>query len=315
MLNKYEKFFITSKKRLNEKTFNLDVDVNKLYELSGFNNLIDMAESGSLHQLDSKVKKLILSGEYLIYKTDTSILKSEDAKKANAINLVPIYFGIFNSSAYGIHKETEKGVIVVTLNFHAIKILLTNPGLNKENSKFRLNDKTYKNIWNSLSETRIKNSIYHELSHWASDSIHNRYMLDLVKKSKELDDRDILKLGQKDINMTHFEIDGQIHEIKNIKNTLNDEDWNTLTLPQLFIMEPSLGQIAQDIYFGEDNDEEDVESLNIWLKFLIKRMNREGLLGEKMHTFPKISELLECRGGNSLTRDIYTQFFKGETKI
>lgn len=109
----------------------------------------------------------------------------------------------------------------------------------------------------------------------------------ITTKATQLKDEDILKLKQKDVNMTYFEIDAQIHGIKNLKN-YGKENWDTLKLDDIFFEYNSLRKIAKKIYFkyGED-------ILQIWEKNLIKRMDREKLLGKNMKNYIDISILKE----------------------
>lgn len=130
-----------------------------------------------------------------------------------------------------------------------------------------------------LNASTIKSSIAHELSHWLNDSLHNEFLTRLIRIATENDNHDILKLKNLDVNLTYFELDAQIHNIKQLKRD-NLKLWNTITLYKLISLSLSLTKIYDDIrkLYGD-------AIIRIWQTNLIKRMDREKLLGKKMTPF------------------------------
>jgi hypothetical protein len=76
--------------------------------------------------------------------------------------------------------------------------------------------------------------------------------------------------------MTYFEIDAQIHGIKQLKQSKKKE-WDSRSLEDVILQYSLLKRIVDDIYGNYNKD-----ILNIWLKDLVKRMHRENLLGKNM---------------------------------
>ena len=112
--------------------------------------------------------------------------------------------------------------------------------------------------------------------HFVSDTLYDRHITNLLDKNKTYKNYHLLK--QKDVNMTYFEIDAQIHGIKELKKNMIKE-WNRLSLEEIFRMYTALHDIAETLYnkYGE-------KVLTLWLKNLIMRMNRENILGKNMET-------------------------------
>jgi len=282
----YEKFFEYSVK-LEEKTFNIKNDVDKIYDLSGFDTIVERFSESKLSSLSKDfIHQIEIGKSILLHTTDTSILEEEDSRKAHAINPVPIYIGVFKKTYYSYDPKTKAKRLVISLNKAALMYAIRNKNIPKEQLRFKLNKSRYNSLQNELSENGIKTAIAHELSHWIQDSVHNYYLSNMMQKAHDLDDNDIMLLKQKTINMTHFELDAQIHAIKDLKDRVGDE-WETLSLNDLFSMYSSLHAIAVEVY-GKEKDE---KSLYIWVKYLVKRMSREGILGKNMRKYPTIDEL------------------------
>jgi hypothetical protein len=127
------------------------------------------------------------------------------------------------------------------------------------------------------------------------DFIYNKFFKKYVERFEkhnilpDIDENDpykidkidkVLSQGKLHKNMAFYEVDAQIHAIKQLKRTFKKE-WDNLTLLDLFYKIPSLRNIAKSLYFlGKD-------VYKIWMKDLVKRMNRENLLGKFMRDFPE----------------------------
>ena len=274
---------------LYEDTFNIDSDVDRLYELSGFDTFVENFNNGIIsnkHKSNIFVKK-----DLKLNTLNSSIFKTKDCKKAHSINPVNIYCGVFEGGSFynvgRINYTSDPYYIKISLKYEAISYQVLN---NFNIDKLRYRDK--KTIQNDISESRIKSTIYHELSHWLSDTLYNNHLTKLVTLSKELNKKDLLLLSNKNIDITYFEIDAQIHAIKNVKR-LNDKKfkakkWDDMTLTDLAYEYSVLKRIAMDLcsMYGK-------EVFEVWQKALVKRMNREKLLGKNMKDFIDVEYFLE----------------------
>ena len=293
---RYKRFF-EDRFQLKERTFEISGDVDKLYKMSGFDSIVKSANETMLQSLDTKLQSRIMNGEYIVLNTlDTSILECNDCKKAHSINPVSIFTGILNSTSYGYKNDSDYAQdiksIELSLNRQALKVLIKNKGLTKVQLRFKLKLSSYNTIRTDLSEAGIKTAIAHELSHWLSDSLYNSHIINRIKRDSELSPSEIKLLKRNNINMEYFEIDAQIHSIKELKG-FHEKEWDSLTLDSVFSMYDSLEQVAEVIYESVENHNDGKKLVYIWVQLLIKRMNREGLLGKNMHSFPKLGFLFE----------------------
>jgi hypothetical protein len=260
-----------------EKTFNIQKDIDIIYD-KFFKKFIDAIKIG--HIL-SDYRQYIESGKDVTFGLiDSTNLISKDCKKASILTPVKIQCGLYDKGSF--YYLGSENFIQISLSYSAIKYLFQN------NFKITLLSKSeQKSIVNELTEERVKSTISHELSHWLSDTLHNKHMTNLFILAKELEQPELVLLKQKNVNMTYFEIDAQIHAIKNLKK-LNLKNWNNMTLTDIAFKYTSLKSIVRDLYIHYGK-----EILDIWQKNLIKRMAREKLLGKNMKHFFNIGELLE----------------------
>lgn len=269
--------------RITEKTFNISKDVDYIYN-KGFKKAVyDFQKKGILPP--------IVSDTTVYFKLHTSDLKSKDCQEANKLYPVYIYCGVFKEGSFNYFKKGEEH-IVISINKDAIQ--------NME-YKDRMTPNTIKGIENEITEHRIKAVIYHELAHWISDAKYNSYLHTLTARALNISKDDpnrnekikkVMASGKVDVNMTHFEIDAQIHAIKQIKRSFKKE-WDEMTLTDLFYKYTSLRGIAKTLY------QINSDVYKLWIKDLVKRMNREGLLGNNMRNFPEY-KMIENRILNSL---------------
>jgi len=268
-----------------EKTYEIRKDVELLYN-KAYKKLYKIFKENELEDIPEKLKKIIKNpySTTLLY-TDSSILKSPQAKLAHDINPITIDLGIYSdgnfyrpASIVGLSRSNAKGEIQISANASVMSIML-------KGKVSTISQKELVRFSNALTPDRIKLSISHELSHWLTDTLHNNVLSNIFLKAAELTKLDMVKLGKKDVNMTHFEIDGQIHGIKQLKYN-NKDIWDDISLLDLFNMYTSLYTIAKQMnnYYGQD-------VLDIWQKSLIKRMAREKLLGKNMRKFVKPNDL------------------------
>ncbi len=142
-----------------------------------------------------------------------------------------------------------------------------------------------KRITGEMHPSSIKKTIAHELSHWASDTTHNRYIDKMLIKAQETDDKNVTLTGKAKIpGQTHYELDATIHGLKQQKRA-HSKTWNKMDLKDLIFLDPTLYAIGSQIArMGQ-------KEFDLWQKDLVKRMQREKLLGKKMRNFVKALEI------------------------
>lgn len=245
----------------NEKTYDVDVDVDYIYNkcfknfVENFKNqpISSFRKQSKSSQVDNCLKHVEgLMFDYLY----TDDLKSDESRKTRSS--IPIICGIFKEK----NGYYPGKFILLSLNVASVGGLIKND-IN--------DDKLRKRMQNEISEYRIKMSIAHELSHWIDDCKYNLF-------SKLLSSKDGLLLKKKSVDMTYFEIQGQIHAIKQVKRYYGNE-YDNMTLDGLLQVYESLNDIALNLYkkYGQD-------ILDIWVKYLLKRMSRENLVGKNMNS-------------------------------
>jgi len=257
---------------LYENTFDIDKDVDYIYD-KFFKKIVEDFKN---KKVDNNYIKYVDSKTYEI---DSSELKTEDAKKANAINPIKIYGKFFTSDSS--YYDVKKQIIVLAFKKPNIQILIDyNYDYEKIKNDYGKNQFEY--LMKQVSEG-VKSTIAHELSHWINDSLHNRFANKLADLVKKYNNPELWNLGEKDVNLTYFEIDAQIHGIKSIKK-LKGHLWDSMKMDDLFMEYPSLRSIGNRVYhlYGKD-------VLEIWEKNFLKRMHREGLLGKNMKGFVNLN--------------------------
>jgi len=291
IMKPYKKIFehdVNYCESLLEKTFNINKDVNMIYNLSGFKFFVKFFNNvlkGKTVKLPDNLERIIKKKKDLVFETFTSDqLKDKDSKKAHEINPVVIVTGIFENGPF---YSPINSYIQISLNYAVLKILADIKIINKTNLQYILPVSDYELFLNEITEHKLKATIAHELSHWISDSLYNSQIKKTINLAIKLDKHIKEVLRVEDVNMSYFEIDAQIHGIKQIKRKKN-KYWDTYTLTDLFFMYPPLRATTTALY-----NKYSKEVLDIWLKNLITRMNRENLLGKNMKKFPSIEELTE----------------------
>ena len=257
MIYKIRKFVAEPKSYyaiFDEKTFDIKKDVDFLYEISGLDELVLAIQ---------QEKKSLPHVEYEI---SSSFLYTDDSRKAHLANPVDIYIGATTSKYKSSFYRPSHQQISVTYNTEAIA-MLTQHNYNKETLKIDLVDpKMFDTIFNEITEDRLKATIYHELAHWITDSLYNQNI------QRSLASAQAKGKFPKKVDMMPMEIEGQIHGIKAVYD-LYGKEWDTWSLTDLFLHYTALHAVFQLL-----NPKEQKE----WTQTLIKRMNREGLLGKNM---------------------------------
>jgi hypothetical protein len=201
-------------------------------------------------------------------------LKSKQGKEAHAINPIDIYLTFDDKGNY--YSPAEN---VIHFSFNAQQVdILRNANFDMDRVEGMVGTKM-KRFGEELSVSAIKGSIYHELSHWLNDSLHDKNITKLLNRAAEHvgHEWDIMKQGHGNVNQTFIEIDAQIHSIKQIKRD-NKKTWNDITWTDIVqLKSPFLGVIKQSILNNEYDE---------YMKHMLKRMHREGLLTRKLQKIP-----------------------------
>lgn len=255
---------------LNEKLFNINDDVDYIVSESGIEEFYNEIRAGKRPFYDD----MINDREIAFLSTDSSELKSEEARKAHAINPILIFIG-FPNGLIGSHYNALDKYILVSPNRTFFKALYKK----EEDSLHKLDKEIFSN---EFKIERFKQALAHELSHWISDSLHNSHIQKIIDRANDLNDADYIKLKNKDVNMTYFEVDALIHAIKELKRQYTQEEWDSLTIRDIMLEYTSMQTIDRRL-----KDNYGLEVALIWQKNILKRMQREGLLGLNMKSYYK----------------------------
>jgi len=243
---------------INERLMVVDEDVDYIYDTFFKKDIEDLNKTGI-------ITKYMFDGHYIT----TYNLKSPLSKKAHAINPCDIQINIRDN-----FYSPNNSLIGVGVNKNAIDFVVDDFGgnLNSASEYFfnvgQLN--LSRNIKSDFSESKIKGSIHHELAHWIDDTLHNQHIKKRATKASE----NGVGMNRKGlpINADKMEIQGQIHNVVQLKKQYSKE-WDSLTFSDLIDLSPTLDTINNQLS-GDVKKE--------WKLNLIKRMNREGLLGKNM---------------------------------
>jgi len=267
-----------------ESLYNIQDDVDTLYE-KGLSQLVSDIEAGKRpYDIFTKNRGYVTKSKVTVFETDSSALVSDDCKKAHAMNPVKIFFRVGDTES---HYAPALKHIVINIPYQILEIIYKN----LQSSIAKHQQMLFKN---ELSVARLKGTISHELAHWIDDSV-NSFHINRKFHTPEFSSRfsspdDGAKglqklLGVSSVNASYIEIQAQIHAIKQIKERHRNE-WDTLTLIDLFILNPPLYWVLESIKNSAEQKK--------WLQQLVKRMNREGLLGKNMRKLPTMQDIKDA---------------------
>ena len=289
---------------LNEKTFAIGGDVDILYN-KGFKKVLNVYKKKSTDEFVEFILKNYNTAatDRIFYVGDSSILKSKQCKKAHEVNPVQIVCGILSGHNY---YEVKKKIISLSLHSGVFDLLKQTRDINKVGDV--LPTSQLNRFSSEFTSTNIKATIYHELSHWLSDSLYNQNLTKRIGKWNETGDKKHLLGKHEDVNYTDFEADAQVHAIKQIKRDHN-KYYDDLEWKDLFTMKPALHSVWEELinslgrkkekFFRTNpkNRETQAEWSKIekkhiayqkkFFKDFTKRLHREGLLNKNLQKFPK----------------------------
>lgn len=258
---------------LKEKLYNIRQDVDFIYNNS-FKEIVDDIANNNLKDLSEYC--LPNSKDIKIFKS--SQLKAKDCKKAHEIIPIDIYCGLYDSSYYNFTKEKK---VVVSINQGALDHFVQKINIPDTRSYFR-------RLKNQVNEDRMKASIAHELTHWIDDSLYQlfHHIVGDETDPKKRDNRLTFRTGLMDT--TYYEIQAQIHGIQEIKKAYSSEKWNKLSINDLFELYPPLTDVIDKV-----RREFNKEIAYSWIRAILKRLDRENLLGKNMMKTLDINKLFE----------------------
>ena len=299
---------------LKEKVYIIEKDVNFIYN-KAYKKFIQ----------DFKNKKISINRfEQLLQNFNIEIegedLKTKDCINAQKINPVIVLCTLspeIKSSYYDAIVKREEYPIVVVPDINLLHALITSDynidSIMVDKFKLDKNVDKYKNeIHYRNTELNIKQRIAHELNHWIDDTSHGRFLMNRQLKAKEIEDSPILddkakeKLIKKIMSqnkelvvLSDTEANSIIQQIQTIKDNVSEKEWDNLSLEDLFVRSGSLYSLAKNI-----RDTIGLSGFNSWQKDLIRRLDREKLLGDNMKNFI-IFECVELRKKNLRNLRLY----------
>lgn len=203
-------------------------------------------------------------------------LPSAMAKKASKINPVTIWVAVFNKKGNSYNPTGQ--LISITTEETAFRLLLSNYGSIKS-SLDMVRDNQRQPLSSEYDGTKLRTSISHELSHWFDDTFHNQHLYKMLGKGQavnlekgEAERSKVLTRGKPNIFMTPYEINAQIHQIKELKRKYRRQ-WDKLSFDEMMVLDNTIGGNANKLSPG---------NFAIWKRHILKRMAREGLLGASM---------------------------------
>ena len=238
---------------LTEKIANIDIDVNMLYDMYFRDDIEEVGRTG-----------IITDDMFKMKETNTSILKDDESLLANENNKcnILINYGrnFYRPSTNLISLSVDGGAKDYVMRFDG--------NINDAADELDSNSQRH-NLPREFTEEKIKGSIHHELAHWIDDTMNNQHIRKRLDKAMELNNAN---LGGIPVTASKMEIQGQIHNVKQLKNKYENE-WNNLTFVEMLRLSPALNTV----YLGLPN-----KFKTKWIRDLKTRMYREGLLGNSM---------------------------------
>lgn len=305
-----------------EKVFHLRKDIDNIYKKS-FKPLVDDIEK-ALKTGKPPTNKLVLkhaqrfnNEKTMLLVIDSSELVSPDAKKAHKLKPIKIHMeigtnrgNVYNPGDGEVHIEINKGVLKIFADYDWDKESILN-AVDGENT-----------VFNEISEMKLKGTINHELSHWirntqtghldkmfkrsdkligiAAKKIQKDAYINLPSESdydwkqKLSYDKihgDVIKQGQISTFATYYELDAYIHNIIEYKKSMKLKDYNKKKLTDLFVDISAFRGIKASFKKYIQTDIKDKNAARKkwydWQKHLIKRLDREKLLGKNMRHMDK----------------------------
>jgi len=257
-----------------EKTFNIDDDVDYVYD-----KLFKDDVEGVKKWLETDEVYHLKSSDLRMEQVSSSEFTSPDCVKAHNINPITFDNDLLNLNVYTPGEQS----INATINMNAVGLLtqiykLDSPYSVKRTAREMIsNDDQFRLFINEFTSTKVKSTIYHELSHWLDDTLNNQHINSMLKKaskarSKKAGD-DVILQGRNHVGMTDYEVNAQIHSIKQMKRDVPAGVWDRLSFDQM--LDFTIASKNIDLALSPKDRSQ-------WRKHILSRMHREGLLGDSM---------------------------------
>jgi len=124
-----------------------------------------------------------------------------------------------------------------------------------------------------FTERFMKTTIYHELSHWLSDTLHNNHLTKGVDQAIKKKGSVSQHYKTSDMIFSKIEMDAYINGLAYLKKLIGQKEWDIYKFNTIFSIYPALQTIIHD---------SNKNAIVMFKKNLYKRMHREGLLGKNM---------------------------------
>ena len=257
--------------RINESLFSIESDIDMIVERSGMGKFYEDIARGERPYYD----EMVGNGEIVFLIMESSELRSADAVRAHSVNPVHILIGFPKGDVQSQYSPLDRFVLV-SPNRKLFRALYLDDRSNLDSVERKIYDKEFR-------IERFRQTLAHELSHWISDSLYGSHIKGLIDRANKLGRADYMKLRKHDVNMTYFEIDALVHGIKELRRGYTLEEWDALTFGDLMGLYSSMGVIESRL---RENYGEEVSL--IWQRSMVKRMDREGLLGRGMRSLYRV---------------------------
>jgi len=258
-----------SQEFITEATYELDTDVDMLYDLA-FKDIVEQIQAGTWDGED------FASNNYI---GDTGMLTSPDCKKAHEVN--PLTIITTQGNEYNPHGDAMRAPFLsLSINNQVLGLIRDHGSVKSAVEVIPWSQR--ERFKSEILPERIKGSIHHELAHWLDDTFHNSHIKNRITWANTANEKhsdykkasNIMNQGKKQRNLSNYEINAQIHSIKQLKRA-NEDMWDLLSFGEMVKMNASLSNLSDE--FKELGEYEN------WKKQLLRRMHREKLIGDEMY--------------------------------
>lgn len=253
---------------LEEGTFDIDNDVDLLMDRLGVNTVLESYKNdpSKLHSLYWKSQGMTLSSVESDILTDSISIAAHDK--------IPV--SIHLKLGGGSHYNPSEGEILISFNGSAIEYL-GDEGLNNVQAVSE-----EPSVVQEFTPERMKGLIAHELTHWIGDAVYNQKgQKALARYAKDMDSENDYsersKITTRLRNASDEELNSFTAQIKQRRRSMGQEKWDNISFRELLQLDTALGHNFKQVYKGLGQSE-----YVDFVKVLIKRLHREGLLGKSM---------------------------------
>jgi hypothetical protein len=272
------------KEFLIEKTFNVNKDTDWIMQTSGMKHFLRLIESENVQDIQEFVQQNVdYKGEVNLLATDSSFLKSRDSKKAHKKKPINIRVGMYQDGSF--YNPVDKQ-LQISLNYHAFT---TFSNLDFSKDKARNDGMLNAQATRFLHEFDYKSvaaTVQHELTHYLDDALHNDMIQKVVNRAKE--GKVGLKGSKADVNHTEFEINSQIHAMKQLKRDMGKKKYDALNFKTLFQNKASIMS-----NFKNFRNEDEYTKM---VKAFVSRLHREKLLPKGLQRIPDWRQMQNLLG-------------------